>query len=86
MIKYVFKDKACEEAVRSFCEKMGIKDFDYRVKHDLDQHFPRVSLYLDGQSEDETPIFTLSADLFDAVEVYNPDGWNDPKIEPPCFF
>lgn len=83
MIKYVFKDKFHEKAVRNFCEQIGVLEVDEQVKESLDDKLPYVSFYRKGEIQ---PIFTLSADNFESAEVYDPNGWNASYIVPPCFF
>lgn len=83
MKKYVFIDQALEKAFRSIAEELEIEDFDKQIKENFEQKTPYVSIY---QDDEEKPAFTISADLFECVEVYDPANWNVSFIEPPrCF-
>ena len=82
MKKYVFKDQAIGNAALFIAGKLGIEDFDEQVKESFDEKFPYVNFY---RKNDEKPVFTISTDLFESVEVYDPDGWNNRTVMPPRF-
>ena len=80
MKKYVFKDQAVENAFRSIAKALEIEDFDKQFKESLDNKLPYISFYI---GKEEKPVFTISTDLFECVEVYDPNGWNDRTVMPP---
>lgn len=82
MKKYVFKDQAVENAFQIVAEQLGIENFDEQVKESFEQKTPYVSIYKD---DEEKPAFAISTDLFESVEVYDPNDWNDQTIIPPRF-
>lgn len=82
MKKYVFKDQAVENAFRFIAGQFEIQDFDKQIEESFEQKTPYVSIYKDYE---EKPAFTISTDLFESIEVYDPNGWNDRTVMPPQF-
>lgn len=82
MKKYVFKDQGIGNAFKFIAEELEIEDFDKQIKESFEQKTPYVSIY---QDDEEKPAFTISTDLFESVEVYDTNGWNDERVTPPRF-
>ena len=82
MKKYVFKDQAVENAFRFIAGQFEIKDFDEQIKDGFDNSLPFIGIY---RGKEEKPTFAISTDLFESVEVYDPDGWNNRTVMPPRF-
>lgn len=80
MKKYVFIDQGIGNAFKFIAEELGIEDFDKQIKENFEQKTPYVSIY---QDDEEKPAFTISPDLFESVEVYDPNGWNSRGVTPP---
>lgn len=80
MKKYVFKDQGIGNAFKFIAEELKIQDFDKQIEESFEQKTPYVSIYKD---DEEKPAFTISTDLFESVEVFDPDGWNDRSVMPP---
>ena len=82
MKKYVFKDRAVENAFRLIAKALDIENFDEQFKESLDNKLPYISFYI---GKEEKPVFTFSVELLECFEVYDPNGWNDRTVMPPRF-
>lgn len=80
MKKYVFKDRAVENAFRLIAKALDIENFDEQFKESLDNKLPYISFYI---GKEEKPVFSFSANLLECIEVYDPNGWNDAYVLPP---
>ena len=78
MSKYVFKNPEVEKALRLVVKELGYSDEDF--DHQVEIWSCCKTIWFDGEGLDN---FDFPSSLLKEVKDFNPDGWNDPDVEPP---
>lgn len=78
MSKYVFKNPEVEKALRLVAKELGFSDDQFDLSIETWAGATRVQITHKGLA-----LLAFSTDLLKVVKVFNPNGWNDPDVEPP---
>lgn len=78
MSRYVFKNPEVEKALRLVAKELGHSDKDFDRQIEIWSCSKTIFLIGEGPGDLNFP-----SSLLKKVKDFNPNGWNDPDVEPP---